>query len=447
MNMEAANIGEIRMELEEIITKIVGETGMGEEEVQARIEEKQKELGGLVTPIGAAHIIANEAGINLLEGYSKTSDLKIENIIPGMASVDIAGRVTRIFPAREFERKDKSKGKVASVILADETGSIRVVFWGKHVDLLEEGKIEEGDVLRIKKAYTKENINGEAEVHLGMRARVVINPKDVSEDEIPMPEGRRKKIKELEEGMGSVDVVAKVLRIYDVREFEREDKTRGKVVNLLIGDETGVARLALWDDDVALVEEGKIEEGDVLKILRGYVKFRFGEPEVNVGRYGKVVINPGEEVEAVQDIRPAPWTEAERRSISDLRQGDRAEIRGALLEIYDTLRVFDRDDGKGMVVNAVIDDGTGNMRAAFYDKMAEALLNVTLAEASEGDVAEKIEKRRKELMGREVVATVSVRHNDFTGREELVVYDLNLNPDPKKEAEELLRKARLMEEE
>jgi replication factor A1 len=444
-NMEAVNIGGITMELEEIIKKIVGDTGMKEEEVQARIDEKQKELGGLVTPIGAAHIIANEAGINLLEGLSKEKDLKVENIIPGMGRVDVVGRVTRIFPAREFERKDKSTGRVASAILADETGSIRVVFWDKYVDLLEEGKIDEGDVLRIKKAYTKENINGEPEVHLGIRARVIINPKDVAGDEMPLPEGRRKKINELEGGMGSIDLVVRVLRIYDVREFEREDKTRGKVVNLQVGDETGAARLVLWDEDVSLVEDGKIAEGDVLKIIRGYVKLRFGEPEVNVGRYGKVVINPGEEVGETPGVRVTLAGGGGRKRISDLHEGDKGEVRGALVEVYENLKVFDRKDGKGMVVNAVVDDGTGSMRAAFYDKMAEALLNITLAEATEGDVEEKIRKRRKEILGREVVVTVSVRHNDFTGREELLVLDLNLNPDPKKEAEELLKEVKLME--
>ncbi len=433
------------MELEEIITKIVGETEMGEEEVQARIEEKQKELGGLVTPVGAAHIIAKEAGINLLEGYSKEKDLKIENIISGMGSVDITGRVMRIFPVREFEKKDKSRGRVASLVLADETGSVRVVFWDNRADLLEEGKIQEGDVLRIRKAYTRENINGDPEVHLGMRARIVINPADVHSDEIPMPEGGRKKIKELTEGMGSVDVVAKVMRIYDVREFEREDKTRGRVVNLLIGDETGFARLVLWDDDVSLVEDGKVAEGDVLEILKGYVKIRFGEPEVHIGRFGKVVINPGEEVE-VQELGAPSWAEAERKSIAELRPGDRAEIRGAILEVYDSLRVFDRDSGKGVVVNAVLDDGTGSMRAAFYDKMVEGLLNITMAEALEGGVEEKLQKGRRELIGREVVATVTVRHNDFTGRDELVVHDVNLNPDPREEAEELLRKVKMMEE-
>jgi replication factor A1 len=432
------------MELDEIISRIVSETGMGEEEVQARVEEKQKELGGLVTPIGAAHIIANEAGINLLEGFSKSNELKIENVIPGMSSVDVVGRVTRVFSPREFEREDKSKGRVASLILADDTGSIRVVLWGKDTALLEEGKIEEGDVLRIRNAYTKENINGEAEIHLGTRARVIINPKDVARDEISMPEGRKKKIAELREGMNSVDVACRVLRIYDVREFEREDKTRGKVVNLLVGDETGVARLVLWDEDVGLVEEQKIKEKDVIKVKRGYVKFRFGEPEINVGRYGKVILNPGEEIGETPSIEKA--VEVGRKSISELRQGERAEIRGALVEVYENLRVFDRKDGKGMVVNAVIDDGTGSMRAAFYDKMAEALLNVTLAEACEGGVEDKIRERKKELLGREVVAMVSVRHSDFSGREELVVQDLNLNPDPRSEAEGLLKEAKSMEE-
>lgn len=433
------------MELEEIIGRIANETGRGEEEVQSKIEAKQKELGGLVTPIGAAHIIANEAGINLLEGLSKSSELKIENIIPGMNSVDVVGRVTRIFPPREFEKADKTKGRVGSLILADETGTIRVVFWGKDTTLLEEGKIEEGDVLRIREGYTKENLNGEAEVHLGIRARVIINPKDVDRDGIPLPEQRTKKIAELGEGMSSVDVVCRVLRIYEVREFEREDRTRGKVVNLEVGDETGVARLVLWNEDVGMVEKGQIKENDVIKVKKGYVKVRFEEPEINVGKYGKVIVNPPEEVGEIPSIERA--MSSGRKSISELQAGERAEIRGALVEIYDNLRVFDRKEGKGIVINAVIDDGTGSMRAAFYDKMAEALLNITLAEACEGGVEDKILERRKELLGREVVAMVGVKYSDFSGRNELIVHDINFNPDPRSEVKGLLKEAKSLESE
>jgi replication factor A1 len=431
------------MELEEIIGRIVGETGMEEGEVRGKIEEKQKELGGLVTPIGAAHIIANEAGVNLLEGLSKINELKIENIIPNMNSVDVVGRVTRIFPAREFEKADKTKGRVASLILADETGTIRVVFWGKDVALLED-KIEEGDVLRIREGYTKESINGEAEIHIGVRARVIINPKDVDKEEIPLPEQMTKKIAELGDGMPSVDVVCRVMRIYEVREFEREDKTKGKVANLVVGDETGVARLVLWDEDVGLVEKGQIKEGDIIKVKKGYVKVRYEEPEINVGKYGKLIVNPPEE--EVGQIPEIPGVaRVERKSLSELKDGEKAEIRGALVEVYDNLTLFDRAEGKGMVINAVIDDGTANMRAAFYDTMAEALLNITLAEACEGDVQDKILERRGEILGREVVATVRVKHSDFTGRNELVVQDLNLSPDPKQEGEGLLKEAKSLQ--
>ncbi len=431
------------MELEDIIGRVVDETGMGEEDVRSKIDAKQKELGGLVTPIGAAHIIANEAGVNLLEGLSKSNELKIENIIPGMNSVDVVGRVTRIFPAREFEKADKTKGRVASLILADETGTIRIVFWGVDVALLED-KIEEGDVLRIREGYTKENINGEAEIHMGVRARAIINPKDVDKGEIPMPEQMKKKIAELEDGMASVDVVCRVLRIYEVREFEREDKTKGKVVNLVVGDETGVGRLALWNEDVGLVGNGQIKEDDIIKVKKGYVKVKYEEPEINVGKYGKVIVNPPEE--EVGQIPEIPMAaRVERKGMLELKDGEKAEIRGALVEIYDNLTLFDRENGKGMVINAVIDDGTANMRAAFYDKMAEALLNITLAEACEGEVTDKILERRGELLGREVIATVRVKHSDFTGRNELVVQDMNLNPDPRQEGEGLLMETKSIE--
>jgi replication factor A1 len=431
----------MKMEIEEIIKKIAGETGVEEEDLRERIEKKQKELGGLITLEGAAHIVANEVGINLFEEISARPELKIENIIPGMNSVDLVGRVMRVFEPREFDREDGSKGKVCSLILGDETGTIRTVFWGKDVALIEEGKVEEGKLLRIKEGYTKENINGEPEIHIGMRTRVIPNPKDLKEEDMPLPEDRKKRISELEEGMSSVDVVCKVLRIFEPREFDREDGTKGKVVNLIVGDETGRSRLVFWDEDVGLVEKGQIKEGDVIKVKKGYVKMRFGEPEVNVGRYGKVVLNPSEEIGEVPEFAPPEIT---RKEMKDLKVGERAEIRGALVEVYENLKIFDRDDGKGMVINAVIDDGTASMRAAFYDKMAEALLNMPMQKALEGDVSEDISQRRKKILGREVVAVVRVKHSDFSGRDELVVEDINLNPDPKAEAEDLLKEARLI---
>ncbi len=424
------------MKFDELIGKIASESGLAEDEVRRRVDEKQRELGGLITPEGAAHVVANELGINLFSGASKTRDIKIENIIPGMQSVDVVGRVRRIFPAREFTRSDGGKGKVSSLILGDDTATIRVVFWGRDTEKLE--KIKEGDIIRIRDGYTKEDLNGEAELHIGSRTRVILNPPDVDPEQFPEVETKVRKIAELEDGMPSVDVLCKVMRIYEVREFTRDDGSTGRVVNLVVADDTGRARLVLWNEDVSMVEEGKINEGDVLKVVKGYVKVRMNEPEIHVGRFGKVVLNP----EGAEVLAELPEEKIVRKELKELRAGDRAEIRGAIVDVAEEVRVFDRKNGKGVVFNVVIDDGTDNMRAAFYDKLAETLLNVPLERIIAGEAEEDISRRKEELLGREIIIVASVRTNDFTGKEELVVEDLNLNPDPKGEVQRLLKEAK-----
>ncbi len=428
------------MELEEIVKKIAKESDMKNDEIEERIREKQRELGGLVTSEGAAHIIANEIGINLFEGTPRVSELKIENIIPGMSNVDVVGRIERIFPLREFEKKDGSKGKVASLILRDDTGTIRAVFWGKDTKSIEDGTIKTGDILRLRGGYTKENINGEPEVHVGTRTRIIPNPGDISRDEFPIQEnGWKKTISELGSEMTRVDVLCKVLRIYEVREFDRKDGSRGRVVNLVVADGTGRTRLVLWDDDVSLVEDGRLREGDVIQIQNGYIKMNLDSPEINLGRYGKVILNPegGEDLEVFEED-----FEYVRKKVAELKNKDRAEIRGILVDIFD-IRVFSRKDGrKGMVVNGVFDDGTSSIGAVFYDKVAESLTNIPLERLLEEDVNEEWNERRREIVGKEIILKAVVRYSDFSGKDELIVNGVDLRPDPKKEARSLLEEAR-----
>ncbi len=432
--------------MEGIIQRIADESELGEEELKERIERKREELGGLITPEGAAYIVANEIGINLFEGESKAPELKLGNVIPGMKSVNVAGNVMRIYAPKEFDKKDGSTGRMSSLILGDETGTIRVVFWGKEIDMIEEGKLKEGDVLMIQDGYSKEDREGKAEIHVASRSGVIVNPSDIEPKDVLPPETGLRKISELKEGTDSVDLLCKVLRVHEVREFEREDKDKekGKVVNLLVADETGKARLALWDADVGLVEKGEVKEGDTIKLEKGYVKVRYGRPEINVGRYGKVILNP---TEGDLELEEEPGASVLRKEMSELKEGDRAEVRGALMEIY-TPKVFERKKGKGVVVNAAIDDGTASMRAAFYDRLAEDLLNIPLEELEkEGeDITQALDERRKEILGGEVIATVDVRHSDFSGKDELVVRDLDLDPDPREVVKGLLRETRSREE-
>src|SRR3989338_5779282 len=134
----------IKMPLQDIIEKIKKESGLSEEEISGKIEEKMRQLSGLISKDGAAHIIANELGIKLLEAIS--GKLQIKNILAGMRDVETVGKVQRIFETREFQSGER-QGKVASIIIADETGSIRAVLWGNQADNLKD--IKEDTTIKI----------------------------------------------------------------------------------------------------------------------------------------------------------------------------------------------------------------------------------------------------------------------------------------------------------
>ncbi|MDR0797326.1 MAG: hypothetical protein LBE70_01185, partial [Nitrososphaerota archaeon] len=61
------------------------------------------------------------------------------------------------------------------------------------------------------------------------------------------------------------------------------DGSPHKVSDALIGDETGVVYLTLWDDNIE-----KINEGDSVRIENGYVTLFKGNIRLNTGKYGKL---------------------------------------------------------------------------------------------------------------------------------------------------------------
>ncbi|GBE55076.1 MAG TPA: hypothetical protein ENH28_03300 [Euryarchaeota archaeon] len=424
-------------DIKQLIKVIHEASGVSEAEIEEKMNAKIEELGGLIGEMGAAHLIAKELGVTLQSATPDAqSSLKIESIFSGMKNVDITGKVMQIFNVREFKKKDGGKGKVGSVVIGDDTGKVRVVFWDGDVQKLEE--LEEGDILKIKGAYSKENLNSEPELHIGMRTRIIVNPNGVNPEDFPDIENRRMKISQLSHGMQDVDIVCKVLRIFGLREFERSDGNTGKVVNLLVSDETGVARVTLWDENTDIVDG--IKEGDILEVTRGYVKVRNEMADVNVGRYSTVNINPSGIT--LDNAIESSYSAATKKSLAEANDGEVIMVRGALVDISEEPKIFDRDSGKGVVINAIIDDGTANMRTAFYDALAETLLDMPTQLLVGGDYHEKLEERRKKLLGKEVVVTAKVKTSDFTGKLELVARDLNLNPDPREEIKTLLEEAR-----
>jgi replication factor A1 len=199
----------LKIPLENIVSKIKENTKLTEADINKKIENKVKELSGLVSKEGAAHIIANELGVKLFQ-QTVSGRLQIKNIVPGLRNVSFLARVVTIYPVRDF-KTEKKEGKVASLVVSDETGRMRVVFWDtNHIKLIEEGKLKEGDLIRLKNGYVRESrVSDMLEVHTSGTSTIEINPQDPDADKIPAVKivretANRMKIANIEEGIQEI---------------------------------------------------------------------------------------------------------------------------------------------------------------------------------------------------------------------------------------------------
>lgn len=198
----------------DLVVEKIKEKGLSDEEIDLRIKQKMDQLSGLISKEGAAHIIANELGIRLLDQAS--GRLKIKNILAGMRNVEIVGKVQEIYEVREFQTETRS-GKVGSIIIGDETGTVRLVLWGGQADVIKD--LNKEDVVQIESGYVKQN-NNRKEVHLGERGKIMINPEGENVGEVKKPEIKRKNISELKENDIDVELLGTIVQVYDMRFFE-----------------------------------------------------------------------------------------------------------------------------------------------------------------------------------------------------------------------------------
>lgn len=141
---------------EVLIEKISKASGLSLSEIEGKVKAKKEKLSGLISKEGAAQIIAAELGISF-----EDQNLKVNEVVPGMRRVNIVGKILTIFPVREYAKEGR-KGKVVNMIIADNTGSTKIVLWDtNHISLIEGETISKGDVIEVKNASAKEN-----EIHL-----------------------------------------------------------------------------------------------------------------------------------------------------------------------------------------------------------------------------------------------------------------------------------------
>jgi replication factor A1 len=257
----------INIPLPQIKERISQKTGLSQDEVNQKIKAKLKQLPGLISEEGAAHIVANELGVKLFDIGEK---LQIKNILAGMRNVDVVGKVLQKYELREFT-KENTSGKVANFLIGDETGVVRIVLWHKQAELI--NQLKEGDVVKVRGGYVREN-NGRKEVHLNDLSKLIINPPGVTVEVKPYApqESTRKQIADIKEDDAGVEILATIVQVFDINFFEvcpqcnkraklRDEgfmcPTHGKVtpdynyvLNLYLDDGSDNIRVVFWRQQI-----------------------------------------------------------------------------------------------------------------------------------------------------------------------------------------------------
>jgi len=181
----------------------------------------------------------------------------IEDLSLGLSDVNCKGLVLDTESVRTFDRDDGSEGRVANLVIGDETGRVRVTLWDEMANRVTE--IDPGTAVEVVDGYVRER-DGDLELHVGDRGAVEELDETIEYDPDATP------IDGLEIGQ-TVDLAGVVRAVDPKRTFDRDDGSEGQVRNVRIQDETGDIRVALWgekaDVDVAPGDEVALADVEI----------------------------------------------------------------------------------------------------------------------------------------------------------------------------------------
>ena len=217
----------------------------------------------------------------------------VNEILSESSQVNVVG-VVQVEPRkRSFTKNDRS-GAVLNTIIADQSGQIPLVAWNERAEELQ--SIKRGDILQIVNARTKLNQSAKPELHIETRCLVSVLHRPPDFLKLPT-EVQISRVADLNVQSSLVDLIVTVISKSEVREIRRSTGESVKVSSILVGDETGIITLTLWDDKAELVRN--YVEGDTLRLHGVSVRERIGELQLNLGKSGEL-----EKVHEAQKLIP-----------------------------------------------------------------------------------------------------------------------------------------------
>jgi len=338
------------MDIDSLVERIANDSGNTVDAIKGMMEQRKEVTHGLLSDYGALYAVAKEFGISLDNAETVTLS-KISDITPGRP-FNIAGRIKLAYPVKEFQRKDNSTGRMASLILMDDSAEIRLVLWDRNSEIA--NRVKKGDILLVRNGYGKESLQGGAELHATSLTSLGINP--TMSVNLPEVEENLVKINELNPDTNSVDLICRVSSYYPPVEFTRPDGTTGVRASFTGEDETGSIRVVLWDS----AAKPRLKRGDFVKVENAYTRERNGELELQAGNRSRLIPTDAE-------IDLPPLQELQGVKILDVKEDMRDfSVSGRVMQVFPQ-----RSYSDGMMASLILGDETGTIRAVLWNENSE----------------------------------------------------------------------------
>lgn len=319
--------------------------------------------------------------------------------------VDIIGRILSIDDIREFERDSGDNGKVRSMMFADESGKVRLSLWDEKA----EGAYEVGEAYRIENARTRMGWES-VDLNIGGGSRIIrLSEEEASSMFIPKLETLEKTLYDYID-IGDVDedesdkiIIGRIIEIYDVRTFERDDG-EGLVRNIEIADDSGSIVVVLWNDDA----NREFEIGQPIKLQNPRFRYNDRTSRIDASVSGSTTIlepteSELEKLPSQEELMEAIYVS---KSIESIAEDDtNICISGIIKDVRTDKYILQKcpncnenveqtevenvcdycglefDEPKYvLMIPARIEDETGDIQVTFFGKLAEELLGMDTKE-------------------------------------------------------------------
>ncbi len=213
-----------------------------------------------------------------------------------------------------------------------------------------------------------------------------------------VPIRRGYKIADISDEIGHINITATIKRKFPPRDIMIKG-AKSKVINLALEDQTGSINVIVWDVSKVEYLEKEASDRDTISIANAYSrKNKLNDRyELHLGSGCAIKITKGPRAEATQ--------KREYQRISDVKDDSKFyQIRCFVVRLFTNnvflircgickKKVIDKCEEHGdaalskmLFISGILDDGLSTIRASFFDKTAEKLLDLSKAESIENKV-------------------------------------------------------------